>query len=290
MHSRSALLVVLAFALLAGCSSSPSAGGERTTNPSATKASSTDTSSPGASRTLQIGKVTVYVCESCIRAARAAGADLPATITHSIQRIDRLLSLPTAYVNVTADPKATIPGIGVGGESLGQDVPVALNPHFGRFAWTIRVWLPITLAHELDETKRELDGPGGATSLLDWLVTDGLADHFALQAFPDSPPSPWDHALSRGQEGQLWKMARHHLDEIIDFSDWFFGSLRIPHWAGYTLGFHLVGRYLARHPGTTAADLTSMDAERILRGSGFDPNPGRADNPLIARFGGRPGG
>jgi hypothetical protein len=263
-------LVPVVAALVTACSAGSSAGTAGTATPSG-MSSPSPPSPTDASRTLEVGAVTVYLCEPCIHAARVAGTNLPATIIRSIARIDRLLSLPTAYVDVTDDPQATIPGMGVGGKSLGTRVPLALDPGFRRFGWTVRVRLPMTLAHELDETKRSLDGPGGATTLLDWLVTDGLADHFALQAFPRSPPSPWDHALSQGQERRLWRKARPRLHEFIEFGTWFFGSRGIPRWAGYTIGFDLVGRYLARHPGTTPSELTVVDAERILRGSGFRP-------------------
>ena len=269
MRSRRSWAIVLGVALLTGCSPGSSSN---TSSPRTSREPASHRSTPTAGTpTLQVGRVTVYVCRTCIQAARDRGTNLARTIEHSIRRIDQLLSLPTAYVDVTDDPKATIPGIGVGGESLGARVPLALDPGFRRFEWTVRVRVPMILAHELAETKRSLDGPGGSTSLLDWLVTDGIADHFALQAFPGSPRNPWDHALSRSQERDLWRLARRHLDDFIRFATWFFGSKAIPRWTGYTLGFDLVGSYLSRHPGATPADLVLIDARTILRGSGFSP-------------------
>jgi hypothetical protein len=38
-------------------------------------------------------------------------------------------------------------------------------------------------------------------------VTEGLADHFVAEAFPDTPPQPWDNALSGDQETDLWRQA-----------------------------------------------------------------------------------
>ena len=43
-------------------------------------------------------------------------------------------------------------------------------------------------------------GPGYGITLAEALVTEGLADHFVAEAFPDTPPQPWDHALSAEQE------------------------------------------------------------------------------------------
>ena len=42
------------------------------------------------------------------------------------------------------------------------------------------------------------------------------------------------------------------------------GVRRIPHWAGYTIGASIVGRYLQDHPDNTPANLTVAPAELLL--------------------------
>lgn len=165
-----------------------------------------------------MGPVAVRICNSCNQPADQSSVDLATTVDKAIRRIDGLLALPSGItVDVEDRPGFAIPEIGVGGESFGTRVPLDIDPTFDRFGETVRVWVPIVLAHELDESKRMLDGPGPATTLLDWLVMDGLADHFALQAFPASPPSPWDHALTNREERHVWNQAMAHLNEIVSF-------------------------------------------------------------------------
>jgi uncharacterized protein YjaZ len=141
-------------------------------------------------------------------------------------------------------------------------------------AKSLRVWLPREIAHELDHTARIQVGPGYGSTLLDELVTEGMADAFSLQSSFETPRIPWDHALTKAQERTVWARARRHLGQNVDHAEWFFGSGDLPRWTGYTIGFDIVSSYLRMHPGTTAADLVTMDAETILRRSGFVPSTG----------------
>ncbi len=67
-----------------------------------------------------------------------------------------------------------------------------------------------------------------------------------------------------------------HLGDILapprGFGHWFFGAGgEVPRLAGYTIGYHIVQGYLDRHPGTTAVELTVVDTDRIVAGSGYRP-------------------
>jgi uncharacterized protein YjaZ len=85
------------------------------------------------------------------------------------------------------------------------------------------------------------NGPGYGITLGEALVTEGLADHFAAEAFPDTPPQPWDHALSAEQEAELWRKAQPILDVPGGYNHpvWFRDSGSLPRWAGYTLGYRI---------------------------------------------------
>jgi uncharacterized protein YjaZ len=138
----------------------------------------------------------------------------------------------------------------------------------------LQVWLPFTLAHELDHAARVLRGPGIDDTLLDWFVAEGMADRFAASTFPLTPASSGDHALTLQETADLWRRARPKLGSfqtIARLRRWFFGAPGIPRYAGYTIGYEIVGGYLDRNPGATVASLVTVDADRILRGSGFNP-------------------
>ncbi len=93
------------------------------------------------------------------------------------------------------------------------------------------------------------------------MVSEGLADHYALELF-GQPLPPWVTALSE-DEIDLWlERARPELDSAgYSHSVWFFGTGSVPRWAGYTIGFRLVGDYLAANPGATAASLVNLGAD-----------------------------
>jgi Predicted Zn-dependent protease (DUF2268) len=164
------------------------------------------------------------------------------------------------------------------------DVTIALDPAFRDFETTLRVWLPVTLAHELDHAQRINSGPGVGHTLLDAMVFEGVADAFSIQAFPYTPPIPWDHALSPSEEKVAWHQAKGKLNLLLDmpeYRSWFLGMGPVPRWTGYTLGFRIVSGFLARHPHETAASITSFSATRILQGSGLGVS--RSGRDRIAR-------
>ena len=138
----------------------------------------------------------------------------------------------------------------------------------------LQTWLPLTLAHELDHAQRVLDGPGYGRTLLQNMVSEGLADSFAGQVFPGAPAIPWDHSLSLAAEHVVWAFARPRLGHVQNsgrHAMWFYGTGRVPRWAGYTIGYDIVTSYLRAHPGATPASITDLPARRILRESSFRP-------------------
>ena len=109
-------------------------------------------------------------------------------------------------------------------------------------------------------------GPGYGATLGEVLVSEGLADHFVLQALGGGP-EPWcvaiDEAGLRGVQAMaapvLWQPGYDH-------RAWFFGRRDgIPAWAGYSLGFRLVGDYLARGPEGGPAAMVRTPADHLLR-------------------------
>lgn len=261
------MIAFVALLLLATtCSSSepgrPSAGSARPSEPSATR--------------FVIDGISVELCGNCVEAARKAGVDLERLTRHALNRVTTLLPDISTRLFVDVDSEGAIPETGIGGytDPISGVVSISLDITERDVAESLRVWLPAELAHELDHTARIQVGPGYGSTLIDEMVTEGMADAFSLQSFSEIPRIPWDHALTKGQERTVWARARRHLGQNVDHAEWFFGSGELPRWAGYTIGFDIVSGYLQRHPNATAADLVTLSADTILRGSGFDPSTG----------------
>ncbi|GMA15844.1 hypothetical protein E5F05_06675 [Deinococcus metallilatus] len=137
----------------------------------------------------------------------------------------------------------TLPETGVGGYSpLPHWVQVTLTPENPYFMTRWRTEVPATLAHELHHARR-WRGPGYGRTLLEALVSEGLAQHF--EAEERGAPPPYAHVDS--SLDTLWQRARAELyTPTYNHAAWFFGSeaANLPRWAGYALGYELVRRFL----------------------------------------------
>lgn len=98
-------------------------------------------------------------------------------------------------------------------------------------------------------------------------MSEGLADSFSLQVWPESPLPPWVRALDRGSICRLWTAAKRRFGRSsYNHGEWFYGKEQLPRWTGYALGFRLVQTYVDNHPGTTPADLVDTPAATMVRG------------------------
>lgn len=171
---------------------------------------------------------------------------------------------------------------GVLGFSLGSQAMVV-------FLWPTenwQYWLAYTAAHEYAHLVRNLMLPrspqGGRLmyvksqtpeTLLDAMVAEGIADHFATR-MSSNPPPPWTDALTAPQATHLWPRVRRRL-EVSDMNEirrvLFGDGDRIPTWTGYTLGYRIVNGYLQNHPAAQFGALVGLSGKAVFEGSGF-PN------------------
>ena len=156
-------------------------------------------------------------------------------------------SLPIDDVDIVIyeNPSATIKEAGgIGGFSPNSHtVFVSLDTSHPDFDNSLAHELPFALAHELHHTIR-WQKPVEGDMLLEALVFEGLAEHFAMEATGRTKPSPWACALTPEQKKIFFKKAMEEWEKpTYDNALWFFGSNPevVPRWAGYTLGYDLVG-------------------------------------------------
>lgn len=108
-------------------------------------------------------------------------------------------------------------------------------------------------------------------TLLDNMVTDGMADNFAAHMTGNGLQ---DFGISADEEARLWAKFEPVMnnyanpDQGVDMlGDDAHG---IPNGAGYQIGDHIVAGYIARHPHVTFNQLAGMDASAIFAGSGYN--------------------
>ena len=212
---------------------------------------------------------TVSVSKETASAARAKGVDLKRLVTTSADKAFALLPhRGQIRIDVEFDPDFVIPETGVGGftDPHKGNVHIAVDPYRHNLREVLQTWVPPMVAHELHHSSRIRTGPGYGVTLGAALVSEGLADHFAYEVFPDTPPQPWDHALTMAQEHAVWLKAKLELKfSGYDQRSWFFGTGGVPRWAGYTLGYDIARRYLETHH-RSASDAVSVNADDVIEG------------------------
>jgi hypothetical protein len=193
----------------------------------------------------------------------------------ALTRIEGALHGPPTSISISAGSYWKIPDVGIGGNTDRRtgEVKISMDARSPvPVKQMLTVWVPVAMAHELHHSKRIIQGPGYGSTLLDAIVTEGSAEAFVREAYPDAPQIPWVQPLPSGEERAVWRRARTVLsapDDIDLHQAWFVGGGSLPRWPGYRIGYAIVRRYLVRHRGTTAAALAMLPTTRIFGDSGF---------------------
>lgn len=196
----------------------------------------------------------------------AAGSltDYRATIEEEVGRtldaVQPLLGVSNLRIQVIADANQVIPEIGMGGFNPGEDeVRLYADPSLPNLESVLRTHLMSQLAHETHHAMRRR-AVGYGSTLLQAAVSEGLADHFALEVSGGSPP-PWTQALTPAQLAVWIPEVVSRFSGSYDHAEWFFGTNpAIPRWTGYAVGYELVRAYLDQDPARSASALVGEPA------------------------------
>lgn len=184
----------------------------------------------------------------------------------AVSIIKSKIPLPRVDIVFYDNPEGVIPHLGIGGFAPNANlVFISLDPSYQNFNKTISDEISRTLAHELHHAIR-WQNPGYGKTLLEAMITEGLADHFDIE-LTNTKPQLWDTALTEKQLINFSKRAQQEYhNRNYNHQEWFFGSKEkgIPKWTGYALGFKLVKDYLKRNPDKKASELYSIKAEEII--------------------------
>lgn len=181
----------------------------------------------------------------------------------SVQRVAKILPISGVDVVFCLDPESVIPEFGIGGYSpSGDQAIIFADPDNANFPNSLKNEFLTILGHELHHCLRWRTVGYGIT-LLEALVSEGLACHFETELRSGTLPF-YATALEEATIPDLFvKASQRFSDTNYGHAEWFFGqSDEIPMYAGYTLGFELVSKYIQKH-GKKASKLYDESAEHF---------------------------
>lgn len=169
------------------------------------------------------------------------------TFRSSIAEIGRLI--PISDIDIVVMPgKKVIPETGLAGSAPARNaLHITIDPDNENLLGSFDQEFLATLGHEMHHCLR-WGKPGYGRTLREALVSEGLACCFETELRGGNAPFYATFVSPRNVEALL-KKAEPELDALnYDHWGWFFESIErgIPRNAGYSLGYHVASRYLAR--------------------------------------------
>lgn len=158
----------------------------------------------------------------------------------------------------------TIPETGDAGFAVRDSLfTMTIDPENPNFAANLAEGgLVRTVLHEVNHCLR-MGGPGYGRTLGEALVSEGLAGHFVGWLVGNAPES-WERAVD------LDALRADPIDAGLldapryDHTAWFFGAADRPRWYGYTLGYRMVGAWLAEAGDPDAAARHGVPAATVI--------------------------
>lgn len=200
--------------------------------------------------------------------ARPWQALIEAEIATAQSAIARIAPLHPIDILVQAVPEWGIPGLGLNGFSHRAGLlTLTIDPASpDRERSLADGLLRRIVVHEVAHCMRVKAGAGGRPTLGAAMISEGLADHLVVQAL-GPPATPWTAPFTEAEWAVLRARAPAARDDpALNQGAWMFarGDGELPKWAGYRLGFALVGAHLAAHPEATAVGLAGAPFRAIL--------------------------
>ena len=165
---------------------------------------------------------------------------------------------------VEAGRRGTIPERGhVGHVSSRGLMRLRLDPDNPNFVDNLGEPFERMVAHELHHVVRR-DAVVRGERLLDALVMEGLAGRFVEELY-GSAPEPWECAVSGALLHDVAELAGRRAErDDHDHAEWFYGAGELPRWAGYTLGYELIGARRAPLDRISPSALAATPADAFL--------------------------
>jgi uncharacterized protein YjaZ len=193
-------------------------------------------------------------------------------IHNLMPRIQKLIPADSITINIAISSVNILPAFGMGGRSINNGIEFYIDPRNPNFSVKL---LLRSLVHESCHVSR-LRMPGWQLTLLECMITEGLADHFAIEVL-GGEKAPWSKALTDEEIIKCMIQVKpilrlRHESWNAEFNEKYFnpwmlfgrkGDDPIPGWTGYSIGWRIVENYLKAHPEAKASSLVLTSPEVI---------------------------
>lgn len=128
-----------------------------------------------------------------------------------------------------------------------------------------------TIAHEYNHAVRSQFFPiSHASTLLDALVDEGLAENFRMQTI-GGKISPWAGSLQRKKAEKVFQKIKPLLQSTSYkiYREVFFADKKYSLWAGYAIGYQIVKSFLQKLPVVRWTEIIKFPSQEILKRSEF---------------------
>jgi uncharacterized protein YjaZ len=204
--------------------------------------------------------------------------DLPTITTTAAKQALEDLKVKQPVIITTLIPEDEekwhiIPSLGIGGRAFSStEIRLYFDPEHPAVVESLSQQGARQVAHEINHTAR-FQGNKIGNSLLDAIITEGLATYYEERWEGEYLAMPWGNALTPAQIVNEWQKAKSELEKSnYDYRGWFFGrNSGHPQWTGYSLGTAIVNEYFKKHPKDKMAKVVRKNSREILKDSGFNP-------------------
>lgn len=191
-------------------------------------------------------------------------SDLTGEFDAAYKTISRLIPPPRLDVLIQRLPGETIPEMGLVGRAYRSSMfTMTIDPDNPNLLPSLRTGtLHRQIVHEVHHCLR-MAGPGYGWTLGEALVSEGLAGQFVRHLLGNDP-EPWECAVTGADLLRSPVDLKTLESKHYNHSEWFFGFGAHPKWLGYTLGYQMVGRWLASVGEIDAATWINVPAHDIV--------------------------
>lgn len=171
---------------------------------------------------------------------------------------------PIETVIFSSTQEFVIPESGIGAHAIIQG-DIVVNIDFSRHdvKKILKKELPSTLYHEFSHIVRKTVHPSLYETLIESLVTEGIASYIEQKVFRKRVP----YVERIRNEEKYWLKAQKSMGEkTYNHAEWFFGRGKLPRWIGYRLGYLLVDSFMKQRRNFSLAQLVRTKPSEVIQG------------------------